>query len=420
LFYDILHRFCFQYGLSLINDGVDMKYQQQTAKLLALNTEAEKHALNFLFSAAEIVRLLQKVVHAIQLERGASVLYLTSRGSVAFGIKIQAYRNEFERQEGLFKARLDKELDAPFNLPSGVYLRLASVLQGLEGLASLRKSVDKQGIQPLEAIQGFSQIIHSIFNYVFELAEQAPEAEIARAMLALFNLMQAKEAAGQERAIGVALLGAGEARINLCEVLNAKIEQQSNAFSVFKLFATESQLAKLVHLKSKPYRQALETWRQGFRFHKQADFEKAEAWFDLMTQRIDGFQSLEDELTSYLQLVSAKRLKQGVQQANQRCDSIERVLADQQLDINENMTKLQGASKILLERFQAQSKQLMDMEAELVVAKQALLDRRFIERAKSMLILQKGLTEEQAHQFLQAQAMKTGQRLVDVAQLILK
>lgn len=396
-----------------------MIYQQATATLLAMSVEAEKQSLTFLFSAAELIRLLQKLVHAIQLERGASVLYLTSRGADRFLVKTLAYRQDFDKQEAIFKARLDKELDASFCLPSGVYLRLATLLQALGGLENLRNLVDKKQVNPLDAIQQFGHIIHTIFNYVFDLAEQAPDAEIARAMLALFNFMQAKEAAGQERAIGVAVLG-GVKKTDFSEILNAKVEQQSNAFSVFKLFASQAQLQKLLQLKSQPYRQELDAWRQGFKFHKQADFEKAEAWFELMTKRIDGFQSLEDELTSYLQLVSARRLQQGFTRFNQPGLSVENILADQKIAINENMTKLQGASKILLERFQAQSKQLMQMEAELVIAKQALLDRRFIERAKSMLILQKGLTEEQAHQFLQAQAMKSGQRLVDAAKMILK
>jgi AmiR/NasT family two-component response regulator len=41
------------------------------------------------------------------------------------------------------------------------------------------------------------------------------------------------------------------------------------------------------------------------------------------------------------------------------------------------------------------------MESELVLAKQALLDRRFIEQAKTILMLKRGLTEQQSHQFLQ-------------------
>jgi hypothetical protein len=301
-----------------------------------------------------------------------------------------------------------------------VYIRLAGLLQQLESLSDLREQVDRATVEPVTAIYQFSDIINSVFSYVFEMAEQAPDAEIAKAMLALFNFMQAKEAAGQERAIGVAILGSSSAAASLCPWLEARIAQQASAFSIFKGFANQPQLDKLENLKSQPYRSALDAWRKNFKYHKQADFEKAEAWFDLMTIRIDGFQALENELIGQLQVVSAKRLSENRSSDLVGLEPVECLAEFEQNVLSDNLVRLQGVSKLLLERYQAQSQKMAEMESELVLAKQALLDRRFIEQAKTILMFKKGLTEEQSHQFLQTLAMKSGKKMVEVAKTLLK
>ncbi|WP_044411953.1 nitrate- and nitrite sensing domain-containing protein [Thiomicrospira microaerophila] len=396
-----------------------MNFQREIAKLLILSRESEVQSLEFLFSVAELVRLLQKLVHDLQLERGASVLHLTAGGAKGYQEKISVYRASYIQDVNSLKQVLSLWLDQRYSLTNGVYMRLAGLLQQFEQIGVLREKIDQLSIQPVEAIYQFSDVINGVFNYVFEMAEQAPDAEIAKAMLTLFNFMQAKEAAGQERAIGVAILGSTGNAKSLCPWLEARVLQQATAFSIFKGFATEEQLKKLAHLKAQAYRKELEIWRQNFFFHKRADFDKAEAWFELMTIRIDGFQKLENELIDQLQVVSARRLQETQPVSKGSVALLEELFNDDKTLLSESVVKLQGVSKILLQRFQAQSQRMAEMESELVLAKQALLDRRFIEQAKSKLMFAKGLSEEQAHQFLQAQAMKSGRKLVEIAKTIL-
>lgn len=56
------------------------------------------------------------------------------------------------------------------------------------------------------------------------------------------------------------------------------------------------------------------------------------------------------------------------------------------------------------------------LKDELVQAKQALVDRKVIERAKGILMKSKGLSEEEAHALLRKTAMNESRRVAEVAQ----
>ena len=62
-----------------------------------------------------------------------------------------------------------------------------------------------------EATQHFSRVIAALLALVFEAADVAAEPAVSRLLVALFNLMQGKELAGQERASGAAAFAAGGA-----------------------------------------------------------------------------------------------------------------------------------------------------------------------------------------------------------------
>ncbi|KCV82856.1 transcription antitermination regulatory protein [Actibacterium atlanticum] len=61
---------------------------------------------------------------------------------------------------------------------------------------------------------------------------------------------------------------------------------------------------------------------------------------------------------------------------------------------------------------------MSQMQSELDAAKQALAERKTIDRAKGLLIHAKGLTEEEAYQLLRKTAMDQGKRMIDVAQAL--
>ncbi|MBN2646742.1 MAG: nitrate- and nitrite sensing domain-containing protein [Thiotrichales bacterium] len=398
------------------------RFHAQIAQLVLLSKQAQTRSLSFLFSAAERVRLLQKIVHDLQLERGASVLYLTTHGLKPEAEKIATFRSDL----ALNLARLpplisDWNLGAQSqSISAGVYLRLAGCLQILLSLPALRQQIDRQQIAPLQAIQAFSEVIDRVLLAVFEMAEHTLDRDVTRAMLALFNFMQAKEFAGQERALGAAIFASYGPNATLLEAWQLRIEQQANAFETFRLFASDTEKATLAQLKAKPYRQNLDAWRARIPSHHQADAPAAQDWFALMTLRIDGFQRLENTLVDQLQIISAKRLAESEQLMAKDVVEIEKMLQRQAPEITDSLTQAGSVSSVLHTQIQQQTRQLSEMEAQLVLAQQSLLDRKVIQKAKMLLQAQRGLSEEAAHAWLRNQAMNQGKKMIEVAKAVLQ
>lgn len=74
--------------------------------------------------------------------------------------------------------------------------------------------------------------------------------------------------------------------------------------------------------------------------------------------------------------------------------------------------------KPVLETAIARFKVIRQMQSELDAAKQALEDRKTIDRAKGFLMRQRGITEDEAYGLLRKTAMDQGRRVIDVAQAL--
>lgn len=75
------------------------------------------------------------------------------------------------------------------------------------------------------------------------------------------------------------------------------------------------------------------------------------------------------------------------------------------------MNRIKPVLETAIARFQI----MRQMRSELDAAKQALEDRKTIDRAKGILMRQRGLSEEDAYQLLRKTAMGQGRKVIDVA-----
>lgn len=73
----------------------------------------------------------------------------------------------------------------------------------------------------------------------------------------------------------------------------------------------------------------------------------------------------------------------------------------------------------ILETAIARFRMMSQMQSELTAAKQALENRKTIDRAKGLLIRAKGLSEDEAYQLIRKTAMDQGKRMIDVAQALI-
>ncbi|WP_373635800.1 ANTAR domain-containing response regulator [Yoonia sp. SS1-5] len=74
--------------------------------------------------------------------------------------------------------------------------------------------------------------------------------------------------------------------------------------------------------------------------------------------------------------------------------------------------------KPVLETAIARFQMMSQMRSELDAAKQALEDRKTLDRAKGIMMRAKGISEDEAYQLLRKTAMDQGRKVIDVAQAL--
>ena len=77
--------------------------------------------------------------------------------------------------------------------------------------------------------------------------------------------------------------------------------------------------------------------------------------------------------------------------------------------------RVRSVLKTAIARFQVVSQ----MRRELEIAKQALVDRKTLDRAKGMIMQAKGVSEEEAYSLLRKTAMSQNRKVIEVAQALL-
>lgn len=81
-----------------------------------------------------------------------------------------------------------------------------------------------------------------------------------------------------------------------------------------------------------------------------------------------------------------------------------------------NAARIPAILQVAFARFQL----MTDLRSELNVAQQKLAERKFVERAKGLLMKSRGLSEDEAYHTLRRMAMERNRRMGDVAKSVLE
>ncbi len=116
---------------------------------------------------------------------------------------------EQEVRAGFDQLEADNHRGAGTGNSARLFSRIAWVLPGLDALPGLRQPHRcARDCQPAQSTAAFAKLVAGLLSVVFEAADGATDLEISRLLVAMFNFMQGKEFAGQERACGAAALRA--------------------------------------------------------------------------------------------------------------------------------------------------------------------------------------------------------------------
>ncbi len=400
--------------------------------------------LEQLARTSELVGTIGRLVHALQRERGLSNVLLASQGR-RFAAQRSAQIGECGRFEREVRVGFDCLESEGRRAGSGTRLfsRIAWVLPGLDALPVLRRRIGALETSAAQASAAFAKLIAGLLAVVFEAADGATDPEISRLLAAMFNFMQGKEFAGQERACGAAAFATGRNDLQRQQQWLQLIAAQERCFHVFADFAgpvmsqlwrdrePDAELAELERLRriacAAPTGVPL-------------DPELSAAWFDCCSLRIDAMKDVEERLASDLRdLCRAKTLQAHIEAESYEAllerlagepDTAATAFFDEQgvePTLQVAVAGLTAASapyghqleRSILEMMQEQAQRLQAMSDELDTVRTALNERKLVERAKGLLMAHRRMTEPEAHQMLRQTAMNQNRRVVDVAESVL-
>ena len=396
--------------------------------------------LKRLASTARFVEVISNLIHSLQAERGSSSLYLASSG-----IRCKETRLVIIKESCVLETRLrvlfSEQVDQATYANAKTLSLMAWVLLGLDDLGILRQQVDNFKLSATESITAYSRLIAGLISLIFDVADTTIDPRISKQLIALFNFVQGKELAGQERALGAYAFGSGMIDANHQQRILHLIDFQERHFEVFCEFTDKVFVAKWRELQLSPSCTQIEKLRRVVCHSKSKqllDSNQSESWFESCSTRLTDMWVLQCALIQHihdytsrliseadLDLQDAKGLVRHIRDnPPSRAD-----LCDFFFDPNIPLEQALGfmplgpiestQGKTIIDMLQLQSKKLADMETELAIVRRALAERKTIERAKGLLMARLNLSEEVAYKKLRSTAMEQNRRLADVAETIL-
>ena len=145
--------------------------------------------MNHTVAASATAQKISAVVTALQRERGASGVFIGSRGT-AMREQLQQFRLDSDDSA--------KQMQA---LAANASTGLEKVLEELQNIGALRQQIDALSINSTESGARYTALINALIGYTHSLEARVSDPQILRALGALNQFVEMKERAGRERAL---------------------------------------------------------------------------------------------------------------------------------------------------------------------------------------------------------------------------
>lgn len=413
------------------------------SQLVLRAKQLEIDAVRHLAGRVEFADVIGQLIHALQRERGVTSIYLASSGQ-RFSAERQSALEEARPIEATLRALFAEQLEPAQGATARMLSLMAWVLLDLDTLADLRVQIDQRTPTAHDSVAAFSRLVAGLVELIFHVADAALYPGISRLLVALVHLVQGKEAAGQERAVGAQLFASGASDDAEQQRIIHLIDAQERSLRVFEEFAEPALRARWQQHQLTPNVALLERLRRTLctaRPGAALDTGLSDSWFNVSSERITEMWQVQVDLVQCLRQVCETQ-RQATQQDLQDSEGLLQQLRDNPPPHTHAVGRFfnnaaeqpeaapvlpamadgpgQGPkSPELVDLLKTQSARLASMEVELDTARRALHERKVIERAKGALMSRLGITEEAAFRALQKASMDHNRKLLDVAEATL-
>lgn len=389
--------------------------------LLAARQQEVAH-LQALAHSCELVRRTGSLVHQLQAERGMSNLLL---GSIE-----QRFLSQWQTQcldtDAVKQAFVQTLTSEATNLTENGGSRLCScialTLEDLGMIDAVRQQTASATTTPVEATTVYCNIIRRLISLIFEAVDAAAEPSVARLLVALLNLIEAKEYCGIERATGSRIHSSGMLSETDASQLATLIAQQDQAFSRFEDFSDDPVRQQWLILKTLMPLPEIESMRQMMLTKRAGQTGDADSWFMLCSERINRLHEVENYLANHLQQICESRVQEAQKHQLETSKHLRLTIDTQDsvsIDYHDGLLESR-ISRNLYDLLKAQSQSMLQMNDELLQVRASLEDRKRIDRAKGLLMAEQGITEDAAYNLMRQKAMNEKTRIIDVALAVIE
>ena len=255
---------------------------------------------SLLTELAPMVSALSGVVHELQKERGATALFLGSHGE-KFGDEMRAQRTRTDDARTVLERSM-RAADVN-DLGPDFSTKLKAARENLDSLQNSRPGFDSLTTDAKSAIVNITGIVRSLLDVVDGLAGVSTDPQIGNAITNYLRLMEAKERAGLERAVGSSAFAAGQFTPDGYRRFMTIVSEEQLLLADFLAHATPELAAFYKTAMDNPATRDTEKMRgiamASLGTASISDVSAAD-WFKVATVRINLLKQIEDETSAKL------------------------------------------------------------------------------------------------------------------------
>jgi methyl-accepting chemotaxis protein len=237
--------------------------------------------------------------HELQKERGASALFIGSKG--------REFRQELSDQRRASDAALAemRRLLAPLKEPAyrDFLARMDKAERRLADAAAKRSAVDGLSLPGAESFAYYTETITLLLSGVYEISLLTQDPGVKDMVVAYAALLEGKERAGRERATGSAGFAAGKFDLTLYNRLVSLTAEEAAFFSVFRAEAEDAVKAVFDReAMGREYDEVKAMREVALSAGPGGDLKglQAPVWFRTTTAWIDRLKAVEDHMNGLL------------------------------------------------------------------------------------------------------------------------
>ncbi|MBT3237618.1 MAG: methyl-accepting chemotaxis protein [Rhodospirillaceae bacterium] len=189
---------------------------------------------------ADLAPEISNLVHELQKERGTSAVYIGSKGA-KFAEQLPKQWEETNAKKQAYENAI-KSFNAN-DFGKNMVAKMEAGYEALLVLEETRSNVKTFKITVPKMAGYYTPTIRKLLSVVEEMAVLSTDADITKSITTYTSLLQGKERAGVERAMGGAGFGAGKFKPGIYRKFLQLIAMQDTFFGIFKIYAQPAETA---------------------------------------------------------------------------------------------------------------------------------------------------------------------------------